>query len=92
MPDYPAYTRPLTGLYVQDSWKLFPNFTLNIGVRWEIDSQFNPLNTYKGDVGPRISFAWDPFKDHKTVVRGGYGIFDRPVYAQINQVDLSLGA
>ena len=90
-PDYPAYTRPLTGLYVQDSWKLFPNFTLNIGVRWEIDSQFNPLNTYKGDVGPRISFAWDPFKDHKTVVRGGYGIFYGPVDAQINQVDLSLG-
>jgi hypothetical protein len=90
-PDYPAYTRPLTGLYIQDSWKLFPNFTLNIGVRWEIDSQFNPLNTYKGDVGPRISFAWDPFKDHKTVIRGGYGIFYGPVDAQINQVDLSLG-
>ena len=90
-PDYPAYTRPLTGLYLQDSWKVLPNLTLNLGVRWEIDSQFNPLNTYYGDVGPRISFAWDPFKDHKTVVRGGYGIFYGPVDAQINQVDLSLG-
>ena len=45
-PDYPAYTRPLTGLYLQDSWKVLPNLTLNLGVRWEIDSQFNPLNTY----------------------------------------------
>jgi Carboxypeptidase regulatory-like domain/TonB dependent receptor-like, beta-barrel len=89
--DYPAYTRPLTGLYLQDSWKVAPNFTLNYGVRYEIDNQYNPLTTYYGDVGPRISFAWDPFKDHKTVVRGGYGIFYGPIDAQIPQVDLSLG-
>jgi hypothetical protein len=89
--DYPAYTRPLTGIYLQDSWKITSNFTLNYGIRYEIDSQYNPLNTYYGDVAPRISFAWDPFKDHKTVVRGGYGIFYGPVDAQIPQVDLSLG-
>ena len=67
------------------------NFTLNFGVRYEIDSQYKPLNTYYGDIGPRISFAWDPFKDHKTVIRGGYGIFYGPVDAQIPAVDLSLG-
>ncbi|MGB8989247.1 MAG: TonB-dependent receptor, partial [Candidatus Sulfotelmatobacter sp.] len=33
-PDYPAYTRPLTGLYWEDSWKLASNFTLNFGVRY----------------------------------------------------------
>jgi hypothetical protein len=90
-PDYPAYTRPLTGLYLQDSWKVTPSFTLNYGLRYDIDSQYQPLNTYFKDFGPRVSFAWDPFKDHKTVVRAGYGLFYGPVDAQIPGVDLSLG-
>jgi hypothetical protein len=90
-PDYPAYTRPLSGFYLQDSWKITSSFTLNYGLRYEIDSQYRPLNTYYGDIAPRLSFAWDPFKDHKTVIRGGYGIFYGPVDAQIPQVDLSLG-
>ncbi|MGA8142809.1 MAG: TonB-dependent receptor, partial [Candidatus Acidiferrales bacterium] len=90
-PDYPAYSRPLTGLFLQDSWQIKPNFTLNYGLRYEIDSQFLPLNTFYHDFAPRISFAWDPFNDHKTVIRGGYGIFYGNVDAQIPQVDLSLG-
>jgi hypothetical protein len=49
------------------------------------------LTTYKKDFAPRVSFAWDPGKDHKTVVRGGYGIFYGPVDVQIPDVDLSLG-
>jgi len=91
-PTYGYYARPLTALYGQDSWKIASNFTLDYGLRYELDTQFAPLTTYKKDFAPRVAFAWDPFKDHKTVVRGGYGVFFGPVDAQIPDVDLSLGA
>lgn len=90
-PVYPYYTRPWTALYWQDSWRMAPNFTLNYGLRYELDTQYAPLSTYKKNFGPRISFAWDPFNSQKTVIRAGYGIFYAPIYEQIPAVDLSLG-
>jgi hypothetical protein len=90
-PVYPYYSRPLTAVYGQDSWAITQGFTLSYGLRYELDSQYLPLTTYKKDFAPRVSFAWDPFHDHKTVIRGGYGIFYGPVDEQIPAVDLSLG-
>src|SRR5437899_10897664 len=84
-------TRPLTAGYWQDGWTIRSGFTLNYGLRYELDSQVGPLNTYKKNFAPRLSFAWDPVSDHKTVVRGGYGIFYSPVYFQIPAVVKALG-
>jgi Carboxypeptidase regulatory-like domain len=32
-------------------------------------------NTYKGNFQPRFAFAYRPFNDTRTVIRGGFGIF-----------------
>jgi hypothetical protein len=90
----------LFGGYLQDDWRLRPNFTLNLGLRYEmvtvpteIDNKLVNLPTfttpYPGHLGspffnnptlrnfePRVGFAWDPFHDGKTAVRGAFGIFD----------------
>src|SRR2546425_2224562 len=91
--DNPVYVsnRPFAAFYGQDSWAIRPNLTFNFGLRYELDMQYGNLNTDKDNFAPRVSFAWDPFKDHKTAVRGGYGIFYSPVYAQIPNVVQSLG-
>ena len=85
------FTRPFTALYAQDSWSIASNVLLNVGLRYELDTQSGQLNTDKDNFAPRISIAWDPFKDHKTVVRAGYGIFYSEVYAQIPDVVHTLG-
>jgi outer membrane receptor protein involved in Fe transport len=63
------------GLYLQDTWKLRPNFTLNYGLRYSIHDEPFFVPTYKKDFQPRVGFSWDPWSDGKTVIRGGAGIF-----------------
>jgi hypothetical protein len=89
-PNY-NYPRPFSAFYWQDSWKVKDNFTLNFGVRYELDAQYGPLKSDKDNFAPRVSFAWDPFKNHKTVIRGGYGIFYSQIYGQIADVIQTLG-
>jgi hypothetical protein len=85
------YPRPFTAAFIQDQWSVAPNFTLNVGVRYELDAQYGALATDKNNFAPRVSFAWDPFNDHKTVIRAGYGIFYSPIYGQIADVVQTLG-
>jgi hypothetical protein len=61
------------GLYVQDDWRLRPNFSLSYGLRYETQTNIRD----RADFAPRASFAWGlgGGARPKTVIRGGAGIF-----------------
>ncbi len=65
---------PNIGFYAQDEWKAAPAFTLNAGVRYDLEF-LRTINTAIGNVSPRIGFAWSPFTSRRTVVRGSYGLY-----------------
>lgn len=56
-------------LWVQDDWKLFRSLTVNVGIRWDYDSEFKGNKNFS----PRLGAAWAI--NDKTVVRGNFGIF-----------------
>jgi hypothetical protein len=103
------------GLFLQDDYKVKPNMTLNLGLRWDVQlpptdpqdrmATFIPGNqstvipnaptgllfvgdTYNGHrlprsiistryhhISPRAGFAWDPYGNGRTAIRGAAGIF-----------------
>jgi Carboxypeptidase regulatory-like domain/TonB dependent receptor len=80
-----AVTRHVWGAWIQDDWSITNRLTLNLGLRYDLDSNghsektvFTPwlpggLPIEKTNVAPRTGFA---FKiDDRTAVRGGYGLF-----------------
>jgi hypothetical protein len=110
------------GAYLQDDFRVTPKFTLNVGVRYDINESFNSrqqpisrlcytcIDSFSGlegtvqyagqvsgwprgsniipanlnDIGPRFNFAWTPFADRKTVIRGGFDVFFSNAYSSVN--------
>lgn len=65
-----------TGLFVGDDWRVKPNLTLSLGLRYETQTNIHDHH----DFAPRFGFAWAPGQSKnnprpKTVLRGGFGIF-----------------
>ncbi len=64
----------IVAVYLQDQWTVLPNLTLNLGLRWDYEDQLYVKDDWN-NVAPRLHFAWDPFRDGKTSVRGGFGMY-----------------
>jgi hypothetical protein len=62
-------------LFLQDDWRVRPNFLMGIGLRYEGQNYIHD----HADWAPRIAIAWSPGRigktPPKTVVRAGYGWF-----------------
>ena len=79
-----SFAVPYFGFYVQDTYRVLPKLTLEMGVREDFQvypqPAENPAFPLTGQypnqfqrLAPRFGFAWQP--DSKTVVRGGFGDF-----------------
>jgi hypothetical protein len=75
------------GFFIQDEWRLLPNLVLSYGLRFETETIIKDRNNWE----QRISAAYDPFKNGKTVIRLGAGVFyNRALLRTID--DFTLGA
>lgn len=80
------FTQYQLGGYWQDDLRLNQGLTLSFGLRYEWQSRLDDHNNF----APRIGLAWSPFKDGRTTIRGGAGIFYDWVGADIFSQILSL--
>jgi hypothetical protein len=64
------------GLFVGDDWRVRPNLTLSLGLRYERQTNIHDWR----DIAPRVGLAWAPGAGGKnarpkTVIRAGFGVF-----------------
>jgi len=94
-----GFRQMIVGAYLQDDWRWRQNFTVNLGLRYEMATvptevhgkltvlrQLTDVTPHLGDpvfsnsttrnFEPRVGFSWDPFRDGKSTLSGGFGIFD----------------
>ena len=61
--------------FVQDDFKARPDLTINLGLRYEVQT----FTDSRKNFAPRVGFAYDWLGKGKTVIRGGFGIY----YSQV---------
>jgi hypothetical protein len=95
-----------TALFAQDEWRVTPELTLNLGLRWEMDSDVKNISGYD-DINPLVrpflhgarerdddNFAprlgFAWAPGERLVVRGGFGIFYDRVTLQLTTLERGL--
>lgn len=84
-----SYAQQYYSLFVQDDFRITPNFKLLYGVRYDLFRvpDANPaaplaasreFRVDKNNFGPRVGFAWSLDDESRTVVRGSSGIMYEP--------------
>jgi hypothetical protein len=76
------------GMFAQDKWKIHNNFTVNAGLRYDVEilptpNEDNPLfaddsASYPLDsnnFAPRLGFSWAMDDNGRSALRGGFGVF-----------------
>ncbi|HEX3558117.1 MAG TPA: TonB-dependent receptor [Pyrinomonadaceae bacterium] len=61
--------------YVQDNFRVRPDLTFDLGLRYDRQTLTDATKNF----APRVGFAWNPKGDARLVIRGGYGMY----YTQI---------
>ncbi|HLG17519.1 MAG TPA: TonB-dependent receptor [Blastocatellia bacterium] len=75
------------GWYFQDDFRVAKGLSLSLGLRYEMQTNLSDRNNF----APRLGLAWSPFRDGKTTIRAGAGIFydwfSAETYEQTLRVD-----
>jgi len=77
-----------TSFFAQDSWRVLPTLTLNVGARWERQEVKGRDGTTQIDLddnwSPRLGFAWDVLGNGRSKLFGSFGRYFEAVPMDIN--------
>jgi hypothetical protein len=90
IPDV-ALPNELYGFFAQDAWRASSSLTLNVGVRYDLETSYGHIldvNDDRNNIQPRLGFVWAPFHDNRTAIRGGWGIYSDRSFTNV-QLDVA---
>ena len=68
-------------IFVQDSWRVRPNVSLQLGLRWDRSTYDNDVGQRVADLDmlqPRIGATWDITRNGRNLLRASWGRFMHP--------------